>query len=54
VHLGRARERATGEDAVRLPLERGWVASAWGERLTPTLARLALLEEPPPAEEALP
>lgn len=51
VHLGRERERVTGEDAVRLPLERGWVASAWGERLTPTLARLAQLGEPAPAVE---
>ncbi|SDP05348.1 urease accessory protein [Klenkia soli] len=54
VHLGAAADRATAEDAVRLPLERGWVATAWGDRLTPTLARLAPLEGGAPLEEALP
>ncbi len=53
VHLGRARDRMTGADAVRLPLERGWVASAWGDRLAGTRTRLALLEGAPPVEEAL-
>ncbi|MEI4272910.1 urease accessory protein UreD [Klenkia sp. LSe6-5] len=53
VHLGRSRDRATDTDAVRLPLDRGWVATAWGERLAPTLRRLALLEGAAPAEEAL-
>ncbi|SCX41282.1 urease accessory protein [Klenkia marina] len=53
VHLGSTAGRATGDDAVRLPLDRGWVATAWGERLTPTLARLALLGQPAPVEEAL-
>jgi len=53
VHAGRALARATGEDAVRLPLDRGWVATAWGDRLAPTLGRLALLEGAAPVEEAL-
>lgn len=43
VHLGRAGNRAVGEDAVRLPLAQGWVATAWGDRLTPTLLRLTAL-----------
>ncbi|SDF72373.1 urease accessory protein UreD [Klenkia brasiliensis] len=53
VHAGRALDRATGTDAVRLPLERGWVATAWGDRLAATLGRLALLEGAAPVEEAL-
>lgn len=56
VHLGPAGalDRATGEDAVRLPLDRGWVATAWGDRLAATLGRLTLLEGAAPAEEAVP
>ncbi len=46
-------DRATGQDAVRLPLERGWVATAWGDRLAATLGRLALLGGAAPVEEAL-
>ncbi|MCW2582605.1 MAG: Urease accessory protein [Klenkia sp.] len=47
VHLGEAADRAVGEDAVRLPLPGGWVATAWGDRSTPTLARLAALDDTP-------
>lgn len=54
VHLGCAAGRVTGEDAVRLPLERGWVASAWGDRLAPTRTRLAALGGATPVQEALP
>ncbi|MCO7222390.1 urease accessory protein UreD [Klenkia sp. PcliD-1-E] len=54
VHLGQdaALGRATAQDAVRLPLDRGWVATAWGDRLAGTVGRLALLEGAAPAEEA--
>lgn len=44
VHLGAAGTREVGDDAVRLPLVDGWVATAWGDRLTPTLTRLAALD----------
>ena len=47
VHLGDVLDRAVGEDAVRLPLADGWVATAWGDRLTPTLARLSGLGRTP-------
>ncbi|QNG37034.1 urease accessory protein UreD [Geodermatophilaceae bacterium NBWT11] len=46
-HLGTQGGRAVGDDAVRLPLPGGWVATAWGDRLTPTLARLGALEDTP-------
>ena len=53
VHLGRAAARVTGEVAVRLPRDRGWVAAAGGVRLAGTRAGLALLEGVPPVEEVL-
>ena len=33
VHVRQAVGVLTGEDAVRLPLEGGWVATAWGDEL---------------------
>jgi urease accessory protein len=33
VHVGTAAELLTGDDAVRLPLDGGWVATAWGAEL---------------------
>ncbi len=33
VHVGQAAGVLTAEDAVRLPLENGWVATAWGTEL---------------------
>jgi urease accessory protein len=33
VHVGQAAGVLTGDDAVRLPLENGWVATAWGAEL---------------------
>ena len=33
VHVGQAAGVLTAEDAVRLPLENGWVATAWGSQL---------------------
>jgi urease accessory protein len=33
VHVGQAAGVLTGEDAVRLPLENGGVATAWGAEL---------------------
>jgi urease accessory protein len=33
VHIGSAADVRTAEDAVRLPLPGGWVATAWGSEL---------------------
>ncbi len=33
MHVGQAAGVLTGEDAVRLPLDGGWVATAWGAEL---------------------
>lgn len=49
-----AASRAVGDDAVRLPLPGGWVATAWGDRLTPTLRRLAALDRPAAVLEVVP
>jgi urease accessory protein len=33
VHIGAGADVRTGEDAVRLPLDGGWVTTAWGSEL---------------------
>ena len=41
----------TGDDAVRLPLNGGWVSTAWGAELHETAALLAALDDGPRAVE---
>ncbi len=45
VHVGTAAEVLTGGDAVRLPLDGGWVATAWGAELHRVVRALAGTEE---------
>jgi urease accessory protein len=46
VHAGSAAAVGTAEDAVRLPLDDGWVATAWGEQLHRVVRALAALTDP--------
>jgi len=43
VHIGEDAGTATGEAAVRLPLDGGWVATGWGEELHRVAAEVARL-----------
>jgi urease accessory protein len=52
VHAGAAAEVSTGQDAVRLPLPGGWLASAWGDELHRVAAACAALD--PAAGERVP
>jgi urease accessory protein len=46
VHVGSPAPVTTAGDAVRLPLDGGWVATAWGEQLHLVAAALAALTGP--------
>jgi urease accessory protein len=47
VHIGEGAGTATGEAAVRLPLDRGWVATGWGDELHRVTAAVGRLGVPP-------
>ena len=46
VHIGKQGPTATGDDAVRLPLPGGWVATGWGEALHTVVAEVTRLGRP--------